>query len=164
MKLSVIICLIYIGLAFASCDNEPEIGSEYDLVALDSTRVTIAKYLETNKITDYKTTSSGIVYVINDPGTGDFPTKSQTVTVHYTGYHLEDDAKFDSSYDRNEAFSFLLGEGQVIPGWDEGIALFKKGGKGTLYIPYQLAYGVYGYGTIGPLEDLKFDIHLIGID
>lgn len=164
MKLSVVVFLTCVGLAVASCDNEPEIGSEVDLLALDSTRVTIAKYLETNQITDYETTSSGLVYVINDPGTGDFPTTGQTVTVHYTGYHLDDDTKFDSSYDRNEAFSFLLGRGQVIDGWDEGIALFKKGGKGTLFIPYQLAYGVYGSGSIGYLEDLKFDIHLIGID
>lgn len=124
---------------------------------------TIEQYLERNNITDYVTTSSGLIYVIAKEGSGDHPKVGQTVFVHYTGYHL-DDSKFDSSYDRNEAFSFRIGSDEIIQGWNEGLQYFKKGGSGTLYIPWELGYGESGGGPISPKEDLRFDINLLTID
>lgn len=129
---------------------------------------TIEEYLERNQIEDYIATSSGLIYTVNKIG-GDeedeFAQLGQTITVHYTGYHL-DDSKFDSSYDRNEAFVFILGDEDIIPGWNEGLQYFKKGGSGTLYIPWELAYGEKGSfdGTIRPKEDIKFDINILAID
>ena len=82
------------------------------------------------------TTESGLKYEITENGAGDQPQKGDKVTVHYTGY-LTDSAqtKFDSSLDRDQPFTFKLGKGQVIPGWDEGIALLSVGDKAVLNIP-----------------------------
>lgn len=155
MKFTVISFLALLGLVFVSCDGDTETTSY----------PTLEQYLERHQITDYNETDSGLIYVVNKEGTGSFPIDGQTVSVHYTGYHL-DDTKFDSSYDRNEAYTVLLGANQVIAGWEEGLRYFKKGGSGTLYIPYELAYGTTGSqsGTISPKEDLKFDINIIAID
>jgi len=77
-------------------------------------------------------------------GTGAIPEKGDSVTVHYTGW-LTDGGKFDSSLDRNEPFAFVLGEGQVIRGWDEGVAKMRVGDKARLTIPPEMAYGQSGY-------------------
>ena len=82
------------------------------------------------------------------------------VSVHYTGTLL-DGTVFDSSIERNEPIQFILGVGQVIQGWDEGIQLMSKGEKGVLYIPYYLAYGDTGAGIIPPFATLKFEVELI---
>lgn len=141
--------LLFVMLFNVSC-NEDDEGEVYG---------TIEDYILLNEITDYKTTDSGLIYIIDEPGTGDLPLRGQTVSVHYTGYFLNE-TKFDTS-DGGDPFSFVLGAGQVIAGWDEGIALFKKGGQGTLLIPSNLAYGSRGAGSvIGPNENLKFDISL----
>ncbi|MEP2024147.1 MAG: FKBP-type peptidyl-prolyl cis-trans isomerase [Reichenbachiella sp.] len=129
---------------------------------LDDSGLTIEQYLERNEITEFEQTDSGLIYTVNTIGEGDFPIPGNTVTVHYTGYHLND-TKFDTSFG-GAAFSFELGRGEVIAGWEEGIALFKKGGSGTLYIPWELGYGESGAGSISPKEDLKFDINIIAID
>ena len=92
------------------------------------------------KFGDMDTTTSGLMYKMTTEGSGDNPTKGQTVSVHYTGMLL-DGTKFDSSVDRGKPIEFPLGTGRVIPGWDEGIALLKKGGKATFVIPPALAYG-----------------------
>lgn len=152
MKHSPVLLLAFFTLGLSSCNDDT-----------NSSFPTMEQYLERNNITDYNETASGLIYVINKEGTGDLPLSGQTLTVHYTGFHL-DDSKFDSSYDRNEAFTFTLGEGRVITGWEEGFRFFKKGGSGTLYIPYELAYGESGFSSIGPKEDLKFDVNLIAID
>jgi peptidyl-prolyl cis-trans isomerase A (cyclophilin A) len=108
-------------------------------------------------------TASGLRYVIEKEGTGPNPQKGQTVSVHYAGY-LMDGTKFDSSYDRNEPIEFPLGMGNVIAGWDEGIALLKKGGKAKLIIPSNLAYGERGAGgVIPPNATLVFDVELVDI-
>jgi len=102
--------------------------------------------------------------VIDGEGTGNHPEPGQTVFVHYTGMLL-DGTKFDSSFDRGEPLDFPIGQGQVIRGWDEGIALLKKGGKGTLYIPSPLAYGPRGAGAdIPPNGVLKFEVELVDIN
>ena len=120
----------------------------------------IDAYLSENNI-EAITTESGLRYVITQEGQGSNPIAGNDVSVHYNGTLL-DGTKFDSSYDRGQPFSFSLGKGRVIKGWDEGIALLNKGAKATLYIPSTLAYGSRGSGpTIGPNTVLKFEVELI---
>ena len=96
-----------------------------------------------------ETTDSGLQYTIDAPGTGAQPRPGQTVSVHYTGW-LTDGTKFDSSRDRGRPIEFPLGQGRVIKGWDEGIALMKIGEKRTLIIPASLGYGARGAGGVIP--------------
>ena len=96
-------------------------------------------------------------------GNGPLPRRGQTVTVHYTGC-FTDGKKFDSSLDRNDPFTFVLGEGQVIAGWDLGVAKMKVGDKVKLTIPPHLAYGRDGYpGAIPPDSTLVFEVELLAI-
>jgi peptidylprolyl isomerase len=109
------------------------------------------------------TTTSGLKYVEIAEGTGETPAKGQTVSVHYTGT-LESGKKFDSSRDRNQAFDFQIGEGQVIKGWDEGLSTMKVGGRRKLIIPADLGYGARGAGgVIPPNATLVFDVELLAI-
>lgn len=108
-----------------------------------------------------KTTKSGLKYVIIQEGKGENPKTGDVVKVHYSGF-LKDGKKFDSSVERNEPFQFTLGQGQVIKGWDEGIALLKPGAKAKLIIPSELGYGPNGAGgVIPPNAELIFDVELI---
>lgn len=110
----------------------------------------------------YITTDSGLKYKITEKGDGEKAKVGQRVQVHYTG-KLEDGTKFDSSYDRNEPLTFPLGEGRVIKGWDEGIALLQVGDKATLIIPPELGYGSRNIGNIPANSTLIFDLELIAI-
>lgn len=107
------------------------------------------------------TTPSGLKLELLQEGKGPLPQKGQKVVVHYTGT-LADGKKFDSSRDRGEPFSFTLGAGQVIQGWDEGLALMKVGSRAKLTIPPALGYGVRGAGNvIPPNAVLIFDVELL---
>lgn len=96
-------------------------------------------------------------------GNGDEATTGQTVDVHYTGW-LTDGKKFDSSLDRGQPFSFALGGGQVIQGWDQGVVGMKVGGKRKLVIPPELGYGSRGAGgVIPPNATLVFEVELLAV-
>lgn len=111
---------------------------------------------------DYTETDSGLMYYDIVEGDGPTPEEGQTVVVHYTGW-LEDGTKFDSSLDRGQPFTFPLGTGSVIAGWDEGLATMQVGGKRQLVIPADLAYGDSGSGAIPPGATLIFDVELLDI-
>ena len=120
----------------------------------------IENYLKENNI-DAMKSESGLHYVITEKGNGDNAAAGDNVTVHYTGMLLNGE-KFDSSLDRNQPFSFQLGQGMVIRGWDEGITYFNKGASGTLYIPSTLGYGSSGAGgVIPPNAILIFEIQVL---
>lgn len=109
------------------------------------------------------TTGSGLVYEDLAIGDGAHARSGDEVLVHYTGW-LQDGRKFDSSVDRGEPFSFPLGRGNVIAGWDEGVAGMKIGGKRKLTIPPELGYGAFGAGNvIPPNATLVFEVELLEI-
>lgn len=114
-----------------------------------------------------QTTPSGLQYEIIQEGTGATPQKGQRVTVHYTGWldnKGELGKKFDSSVDRGQPFMFVIGRGQVIRGWDEGVLTMRVGEKRRLIIPAALGYGPSGIGgVIPPNATLIFDVELLGV-
>lgn len=113
------------------------------------------------------TTPSGLGFTDTVAGTGASPKTGQTCVMHYTGWLYQDGVKgkkFDSSLDRGQPFEFKIGQGQVIKGWDEGVASMKVGGKRTLIIPAALGYGARGAGgVIPPNATLMFDVELLGV-
>ena len=110
------------------------------------------------------TTAMGLTYLVTQRGSGRLPKAGETVIVHYTGT-LSDGVKFDSSHDRKEPFAFKLGAGQVIKGWDEGIAKLRVGDRAILVIPPQLGYGAKGAGggVIPPDATLIFIVELVDV-
>jgi FKBP-type peptidyl-prolyl cis-trans isomerase len=107
--------------------------------------------------------SSGLVVEDVNIGNGDAAKAGDTLTVNYVGT-LSDGTQFDSSYDRGTPFSFKLGVGQVIRGWDEGMVGMRIGGKRNLTIPPELGYGSRGVGLIPPGSTLKFTVELVNIE
>jgi peptidylprolyl isomerase len=111
--------------------------------------------------------ASGLSFEDTVVGTGASPASGQTCSMHYTGWlwvNGQKGSKFDSSLDRGRPFSFPLGQGRVIKGWDEGVASMKIGGKRTLLIPPELGYGARGAGgVIPPNATLLFEVELLGV-
>lgn len=125
----------------------------------------LQEYFSKNNIQAQKT-ASGLYYTITKEGTGDTPQAGQTVTVKYTGKTMDGqtfDSNTDPKFGHTDPFQFVVGKGQVIPGWDEGIMLLKKGSVARLYIPSTLAYGPQGPGPIGANAILIFDVELVDI-
>jgi len=142
-----------IAFSWTSCDKEVDLAEE-EVKLLN-------QYLADNQITaDPK--ASGLYYIETETGSGLQPQQGDTVDVHYTG-KLINGTLFDTSVG-GTPFSFALGTGYVIPGWDEGIAYMKKGGKATLIIPSVLGYGSSGIsGLIPPYSTLIFDVELVDV-
>jgi len=157
---------IMFNIKLISVKSQEEDAAEIEAAsqkAKNEEQVILDKYLEDNNITATPT-ESGLIFISTEKGNGKKPQKGDIVKVHYTGYLL-DGTKFDSSVDRGEPFKFPLGEGRVIPGWDEGIAMLNVGGKATLIIPSSIAYGPRGAGGMIPAyATLKFDVELMGIE
>jgi FKBP-type peptidyl-prolyl cis-trans isomerase len=137
---------------------------QYQLAAVKARQAdefqAIETYMQQNNIVA-EPLPDGLYYAETKAGKGNFPQQGQQCVVHYTG-KLLDGTVFDSSVGR-EPFSFQLGVGQVIPGWDKGVAKMKKGGKTILIIPSHLAYGERGAGTIPPFSPLVFEVELLDI-
>ena len=122
----------------------------------------VEKFVDTDFLLPGKeeVTESGLRMIIHKEGNGEIPQAGQTVIVHYTGL-LENGSQFDSSHDRGRPFNFQLGQGRVIKGWDEALALMSKGEKRTLIIPPAIGYGSRGTGNIPPNSTLIFEVELI---
>jgi len=110
----------------------------------------------------FKTTASGLKYAIINEGDGPLAEAGKLITVNYSGY-LEDGTMFDSSVERDDPISFAVGQGQVIPGWDEGLQLLKKGSKARFVIPPQLGYGEMQLEKIPVNSTLIFDVELLDV-
>lgn len=129
-------------------------------VVQDMAQKTAADYAAGELAGELQTTPSGLKYIIQEEGTGEQAEAGKVVSVHYYGM-LTDGAMFDNSFQRGDLFPFRLGVGQVIPGWDEGIALLKEGAKAMLFIPSDLAYGAQGSPpVIPPDSELIFYVEL----
>ncbi|HUG88625.1 MAG TPA: FKBP-type peptidyl-prolyl cis-trans isomerase [Actinomycetota bacterium] len=149
-------------------DSAPEPASETDTTALAPAEsppaaiaTTYAPELEVD-LAAMQETASGLRYAIVSEGSGEVVEPGDTAVVHYTGW-LPDGTQFDSSRDRGEPFPFPVGAGQVIAGWDEGVAGMAVGERRKLVIPPDLGYGPMGQGPIPPNATLVFDVELIEV-
>lgn len=163
--LSPLTLLLALAIVLGACKDD----STTDKAAIEAQKkvdeALVQRFVAAQRLTATRT-ASGLYYVQERPGTGAQATAGKRVTVHYRGYLINDSVetyKFDSSYDRAQPISFLLGNGQVIAGWDEGIALMKKGEKAQLIIPSYLAYGTTGSGAIPSNAVLSFHVELLDI-
>lgn len=157
----VISCACLAGLSWSGCDSE----RGQTAPAEQKSEMGVSKMAESGKaeakVSNVVSTPSGLKYEILQAGSGEGAQSGQTVSVHYTGW-LENGTKFDSSLDRGSPFQFLLGGGQVIKGWDEGVAGMKVGEKRKLVIPSNLGYGSRGAGgVIPPNATLIFEVQMI---
>ncbi|MBN3886936.1 MAG: FKBP-type peptidyl-prolyl cis-trans isomerase [Nostoc sp.] len=161
-----LVCVVLLVVGQVGSKQNTAIAAELTQTPPASTTVTENNILiASNTMSDANavTTPSGLKYVELKEGTGATPKPGQTVEVHYVGT-LEDGTQFDSSRDRGQPFSFKIGIGQVIKGWDEGVSTIKVGGRRQLIIPPELGYGARGAGgVIPPNATLLFDVELLGV-
>jgi peptidylprolyl isomerase len=150
---------VLVAAAFSSCgdDVDPFTFDVEGQKKIDEQ--VIRKYFRTNKVDTLAVnrTASGLYHLVLTPGTGASIEANNVVEVSYIG-KLTNGYKFDSSYDRGEFFTFVVGANQVIKGWDEGLTLMKVGEEARLFIPSHLGYGFRGAGSIPPNAVLIFDI------
>lgn len=140
-----------------ACDKEDDMHK----TKVQESNEKLAAYIAENNIT-VSPTKSGLYFIEIKRGNGIKPTRRVKVKVHYEGWLL-DGTKFDSSVDRGTPFTFTLGAGQVIPGWDEGVALMEEGGEAKLILPQDLGYGNRATGNIPAYSPLVFQVKLIEI-
>ncbi|OGI19708.1 MAG: peptidylprolyl isomerase [Candidatus Melainabacteria bacterium RIFCSPHIGHO2_02_FULL_34_12] len=156
-QISKLVVLFVLIICTSSCSKESNPISEQNTGNNETENMMINSE---NK--DITITESGLKYIDEVVGNGASPKSGQKVKVHYTGW-LENGTKFDSSVDRGQPFEFVIGIGQVIKGWDEGVSTMKVGGKRKLIIPSTLGYGNQGAGgVIPPNATLIFDVELLG--
>ncbi len=139
----------------------------FSLVVATGGRAANPGQVDDSKNKKWTKTESGLQYLDDKQGTGESPKSGRACVMHYTGWLWENDAKgkkFDSSKDRGQPFEFTIGVGDVIKGWDEGVATMKVGGKRQLLIPPALGFGRRGYGrVIPPNATLLFEVELLGV-
>lgn len=130
----------------------------------DSTENSAAsvKYMADKEKEGYKKTASGLLYKMENEGTGPKSVVGDTVTVHYT-LKMPNGEVSQSTKESGQPFTFANIEGQTVKGFTEGMTLFAKGGKGTIIIPFEMGYGVQGNGGVGPCQALTFEIEMINI-
>lgn len=150
--------LLFFCILFVGCKTNAQNTNQK---AADEKLLT--EYFALQKLTPTRT-SSGLYYIIARQGTGANAKKGQTVEMKYRGMFLNGqqfDANVDANFNLTRAFSFTLGVGQVIEGWDEAIQLFNPGTRATIYLPSALGYGPGGAGSIPPNSVLLFDVEVI---
>jgi FKBP-type peptidyl-prolyl cis-trans isomerase FkpA len=138
---------------FVACDDDSDSLNYEEQLAADIQK--IEDYLEQNNLTA-ESLESGLHYIIEEQGTGNYPTEDSTIIISYAGLFLNED-----TFDAGDSIEMVLGN--TILGWRKGIPMFKEGGKGQLFIPSSMGYGIYGEGSIPGNTVLHFDIDLIEV-
>jgi len=153
----------FLALLLVACSSSPKTDDSKKAPPATSSATTAPPSIAAGEPRpDMTRTESGLEYRDDLIGTGASPVDGRTVVVHYTGT-FTDGKKFDSSYDHGHPYSFTIGRGKVIKGWDEGVSTMKVGGKRHLVIPPDLAYGPDGSDPIPPNCTLLFDVELLEV-
>ena len=173
--------IIRVGKEAKAWDASKAFKETYDKIkAVDDVKANAFKKIASMSEADYKTymynevkakspkaqmSPSGLVYIIENPGTEPKASQGAKLSVHYKGTFRADGKQFDSSYDRNAPMDFVFIDQKMIPGFEEGLAMLGKGGKATFIIPYFQAYGAAGRpGAIPPYSDLVFDVEIVNLE